>query len=137
MLVGGTGLYLDAIRYDMNLGRKWRRRGHPICGCGKSRTNRTGQLRLHEMLEGGGSADCAEKLHPNDVRRVMRALENLRNLRQDQERAGGRARVAEGTIPCDWFTGLSQPRENMYARINARVDEMMAAGLVDEVKSAA
>ena len=73
MLVGGTGLYLDAIRYDMNLGRKGADEAIRL-RLRKIAEEPDGQLRLHEMLR-AVDPQTAEKLHPNDVRRVMRALE--------------------------------------------------------------
>lgn len=131
MLVGGTGLYLDAIRYDMKLGRNGadeavRQRLRKIAD------EPNGQIKLHEMLK-AVDPQTAEKLHPNDVRRVMRALEiyetsgQTKSEQADDERQEGKYHVL--------VYGLSQPREIMYARINARVDEMMKAGLVNEVKT--
>ena len=131
MLVGGTGLYLDAIRYDMKLGRNGadeavRQRLRKIAD------EPNGQIKLHEMLK-AVDPQTAEKLHPNDVRRVMRALEiyetsgQTKSEQADDERQEGKYHVL--------VYGLSQPREIMYARINARVDEMMNAELVNEVKT--
>lgn len=131
MLVGGTGLYLDAIRYEMKLGEK----GADEAIRARLRTiadEPNGQMKLHEMLE-KVDPQTADKLHPNDVRRVMRALEiyetsgKTKSEQADKERREGRYRVL--------VYGLSQPREAMYARINERVDEMMSAGLVNEVKA--
>ena len=75
----------------------------------------------------------AEKLHPNDVRRVMRALEIYETSGKTKSEQADSAR-AEGKYHVLVY-GLSQPREIMYARINTRVDEMMEAGLVNEVKA--
>ena len=79
------------------------------------------------------SEQTAEKLHPNDVRRVMRALEIYETSGKTKSEQADSAR-AEGKYHVLVY-GLSQPREIMYARINARVDEMMEAGLVNEVKA--
>lgn len=131
MLVGGTGLYLDAIRYEMKLGES----GANEAIRARLRTiadEPNGQMKLHEMLE-KVDPQTAAKLHPNDVRRVMRALEiyetsgKTKSEQADEARREGRYRVL--------VYGLSQPREAMYARINERVDEMMSAGLVNEVKA--
>ena len=130
MLVGGTGLYLDAIRYEMKLGEN-----------GADETIRSrlrkiadepeGQIKLHKMLETVDS-QTAQKLHPNDIRRVMRALEIYETSGKTKSEQANDAR-REGRYHVMVY-GLSQPREKMYARINARVDEMMADGLVEEVK---
>lgn len=130
MLVGGTGLYLDAIRYEMKLGEN-----------GADETIRSrlrkiadepeGQIKLHKMLE-TVDPQTAQKLHPNDIRRVMRALEIYETSGKTKSEQANDAR-REGRYHVMIY-GLSQPREKMYARINARVDEMMADGLVEEVK---
>lgn len=131
MLVGGTGLYLDAIRYDMNLGRKGADEAIRL-RLRKIAEEPDGQLRLHEMLR-TVDPQTAGKLHPNDVRRVMRALEIYETSGRTKSEQADSAR-AEGKYHVLVY-GLSQPREIMYARINARVDEMMEAGLVNEVKA--
>lgn len=131
LLVGGTGLYLDAIRYDMRLGEskaddEIREKLRNIA------QQPDGQNILHAMLE-KVDPETADKLHPNDIRRVMRALEiyeisgKTKSQQADSEKKEGRYHVL--------VYGLSLPREMMYARINARVDEMMQAGLVEEVKT--
>ena len=130
LLVGGTGLYLQAISYEMSLGengadRSLRERLQQIAG------EEDGPRRLHERLQRVDPAS-AEKLHPNDVRRVIRALEiyetsgRAKSEQTDEQRREGPYHVL--------VYGLSLPREQMYARINARVDEMVRNGLIDEVK---
>lgn len=130
LLVGGTGLYLQAISYEMSLGdngadHALREELHRIAG------EKDGSIRLHERLQMVDPAS-AEKLHPNDVRRVIRALEiyetsgRAKSEQADEQRREGPYHVL--------VYGLSLPREMMYARINARVDEMVRNGLVDEVK---
>jgi tRNA dimethylallyltransferase len=87
---------------------------------------------------------AAARLHPNDLRRVIRALEVWEltgrpiSAWQQQWNDGGSA-GAEGRSPsaiptpqCLW---LDLPRAELYARIDARVGEMIAAGWVDEVRA--
>ena len=130
LLVGGTGLYLQAISYEMSLGdngadHALREELHRIAG------EADGPNRLHERLQRVDPAS-AEKLHPNDIRRVIRALEiyatsgRAKSAQADEQRREGSYHVL--------VYGLSLPREMMYARINARVDEMVRNGLVGEVK---
>ena len=130
MLVGGTGLYLNALSYEMNLGedgadRVLRDELNAIAG------EPGGPQRLHKRL---ASVDpqSAARLHPNDVRRVVRAIEVYETTGKplssmDDARREGPYRML--------VYGLSLPREQMYARINARVDGMMDDGLVDEVRA--
>lgn len=130
ILVGGTGLYLQAISYEMGLGdngadQALRHRLHTIA----LETN--GAQKLHAMLEQVDPV-TAKQLHPNDVRRVIRALEIYETSGRAKSEQGDEAR-REGPYHVLVY-GLSMPREQMYARINARVDEMMAQGLVQEVE---
>lgn len=130
MLVGGTGLYLHAMSYEMSLGEngadsELRRRLHDIA------SGEDGAKKLHDRLA-QVDPQTAEKLHPNDVRRVIRALEIYETSGKAKSEQGEETR-REGPYRVLVY-GLSLPREEMYARINARVDDMMRRGLVDEVR---
>ena len=130
LLVGGTGLYLQAISYEMSLGENGaddalRKRLQSIAA------EAGGPERLHQQLKRVDPAS-AQKLHPNDTRRVIRALEiyetsgRAKSEQKDEQRREGPYHVL--------VYGLSLPREQMYAAINARVDQMIQRGLIDEVK---
>ena len=131
LLVGGTGLYLNAISYEMQLGENGA--DHEL----RQKLNRialepNGPQILHRKL---AQVDpfSAEKLHPNDVRRVIRALEIYESSGKTKSECSSEQRQ-EGEFHVLVY-GLSLPREQMYARINQRVDEMVAQGLIDEVKA--
>ncbi len=131
LLVGGTGLYLNAISYEMNLGET---------GADSAVRNRLlaiaeeegGLEKLHHMLE-EVDPETASVLHKNDVRRVVRALEifetsgKTKSEHKEEQHKEGPYHVL--------VYGLTLPRPQMYARINARVDEMMENGLVEEVRA--
>lgn len=130
LLVGGTGLYLQALSYDMTLGENGadiglRKRLNDIAA------SEGGEQQLHDMLAAVDPATAA-KLHKNDVRRVIRALEIYettgrgKSEQKDESRREGPYHVL--------VYGLSLPRDMMYARINERVDKMIADGLVNEVE---
>ena len=129
LLVGGTGLYLQAISYEMTLGENG---ADPALreALLKEAQKPGGTQRLHARLR-AVDPQSAEKLHPNDVRRVIRALEiyetsgKAKSAQMDAQRREGPYRVG--------VYGLSLPRAQMYARIDARVDEMVRDGLADEV----
>ena len=131
ILVGGTGLYLNAISYEMNMGESGadtslRAELNAIA------EQHNGASILHKRLVEVDPVS-AEKLHENDIRRVIRALEVFYTTGKpisamaDHEKTEGPYHVL--------VYGLSLPRDQMYARINQRVDEMIADGLVDEVKT--
>jgi len=131
ILVGGTGLYLNALSYEMSLGDNGadsvlREKLHRIA------EEQDGPAKLHALLKAVDPVS-AQKLHPNDIRRVIRALEiyetsgKAKGERTEEQRTEGPYYIL--------VYGLSLPRELMYERINSRVDRMMADGLVEEVQS--
>ncbi len=131
ILVGGTGLYLNAISYEMTLGdngadEELRKELHRIAD------EPDGPLKLHQRLN-SVDPDSAKKLHPNDIRRVIRALEIYETSGKTKSARGDEQQI-EGPYHVLVY-GLSMPREMMYARINARVDQMIDDGLIEEVKA--
>ena len=130
LLVGGTGLYLRAMRHPMAMGavqgnEELRRELETVA----EQTN--GREMIHEQLAKVDPATAA-RLHVNDVRRAIRALEVYRltgvPFSQQpvmEENPRFRYRVA----------ALNMERETLYQRIERRVDEMIACGLIDEVRA--
>ena len=130
LLVGGTGLYLNAISYEMSLGENGADSAFRD-ELQKIAQEKDGPEKLHARLRLVDPVS-AGKLHPNDVRRVIRALEIYETSGRTKSEQGDEQRK-EGPYHVLVY-GLSLPREQMYARINARVDEMVAGGLVSEVE---
>ena len=131
LLVGGTGLYLQAISYDMSLGEKGadsklREELNKIAN------QPSGPLELYRRLEAVDPV-TAKKLHPNDIRRVIRALEIIETSGKTKSEQAYEDRI-EGPYHVLVY-GLSLPRDQMYARINTRVDQMIESGLVSEVQN--
>ena len=129
VLCGGTGLYLNAVIDEMEFpaGEK--------DGAARAAYERIaaerGAAALHALLAERDS-ESAALIHPNNVRRVVRALEMAdEGVSYARHHEGLRARRARYDARI-W--GLSWPRETLYARIDARVDRMMADGLLDEVR---
>ena len=128
---GGTGLYIDALTRPMGFSAQG---DESVRGpLEKIASQDGGKEQLHAMLR-EVDPESAERLHVNDVRRVVRALEihRLTGKTLTEQRALDRAR--EGAYRGRLF-GLDWPREELYRRIDLRVDQMMADGLVDEVKA--
>jgi len=131
ILVGGTGLYVDSLIGDVNFApmesdEKYRASLHELA-------EEKGNLYLHDMLSGQDKA-AADKIHPNNVRRVVRALEILHLTGKTKTEQDKIAKQTNSPYKSVLF-GLDMPREELYDRINKRVDIMLANGLVDEVKS--
>ncbi|MBR6028743.1 MAG: tRNA (adenosine(37)-N6)-dimethylallyltransferase MiaA [Clostridia bacterium] len=131
LFVGGTGFYLRALRHPMAMGHT---AGDPALreALQAEADSPGGRERLHARLAEADPATAA-RLHVNDVRRVIRALEVCQltgkpfsaQVNPPEPDTGRRFRVA----------ALSLPRETLYARVDARVDQMLSAGLLDEVKA--
>lgn len=129
LLVGGTGLYLKALMHGLSLGvapsdPAVRQRLEAIAD------EPGGRQKLHRMLTDVDEAS-ARKLHPNDLRRVIRAIEVYEltgvPLSQTRQEENGEFDV----LPL----AIRMERETLYRRIEKRVDVMLESGLYDEVRS--
>lgn len=128
LLVGGTGLYHKALMHGLSLG------GVGSDEALRGRLNELaakpdGKLILHERLRAVDPVS-ARKLHPNDLRRVIRALEVFELTGQPISAQ----RQEPESRPFRMLTlALDVPREALYARLEARVHRMLALGLLQEV----
>ncbi len=130
LMVGGTGLYIRAVTEgfmlpDMDKDKKLREKL-------KQKASQNGNKAVHQKLA-EIDPELAEKLHPNDLRRVIRGIEIYRQtgrtktyFRKKQEDRPPRYKYIK--------FGLTRPREELYNRINKRVDKMMESGLEKEVR---
>lgn len=128
MLVGGTGLYVRAALDDWDFppGARISPEREAILALGA----KLGPEGLHALLA-ERDPEAAALIHPHNVRRVVRALEMAAEGSSYAEQA---RRFAERRSLYDArFLGLDMDRPALYERIDARVDAMMASGLLDEV----
>lgn len=129
MLVGGTGLYVRAITetfnfavtgpdyvFRMDMEELYKAQGQDV---------------LHSLLA-RIDPDTAARLHPNDTKRIIRALEIFH---QTGKPMSVMTEGAENPAYINMMFGLTMDREKLYQRINDRVEKMLATGLIDEVKS--
>ncbi len=131
VLCGGTGLYINAVTRPMSFSsqRSDEAMHRQLMEMGETRE---GRRKLHDMLM-HIDPESARRLHENDVRRVSRAIEIYRltgvtlseHSRLDMQREGDFREI---------IFAPSWPRETLYRRIDARVDEMLEQGLVEEVR---
>jgi tRNA dimethylallyltransferase len=125
ILAGGTGLYVRSLLEDYRFNaapgsEAIRRRLAELA-------ERHGGEYLHSRLR-AADPETAARLHPNDTRRIIRALESRELSGETVSRARNDAPVYDSLV-----IGLTMDREKLYERINRRVDDMVAAGLVAEV----
>jgi len=130
IVTGGTGLYVNALTYDMSFGKAasddaYRLELEQI-------VREEGNEAVYGMLKAIDSA-AAEKIHPNNVRRVIRALEiNKMSGKTKGDFTNDPVKTSDYEVS---LIGLTRNRLKLYARINSRVDMMIDAGLIDEVES--
>ena len=129
VVAGGTGLYIKALIYGLFDSRppdpEIRRELEALADA-------HGSGFLHEKLAACDPAAAAE-IHVNDRFRIIRALETYRTTGRpisEHRRTHRFARPRFATFKI----GLTMPREALYARIDQRVDQMVAEGLLDEVR---
>ena len=130
IIVGGTGLYVQSVLYDFQFAKQEvdekAREGY------YAELEKLGPEAMHEKLAQIDPASAAE-IHPNNTRRVIRALEmaELTGVSRAEEQFN------RGDIPLynHLIIGLDMDREKLYERINLRVDLMMEAGLLEEVRA--
>lgn len=124
IVVGGSGLYVNAITYGLDL--SCRPEADPVL------REALAQLTPEELYRRLAEADpeAAARIHPNNRVRVQRALEiALSGRAAPYDFESDRSEYSLAIL------GVVRPRAELYERINARVDQMMAAGLADEVRS--
>lgn len=127
IVCGGTGFYMQALLFSRTLGgvaadEKIREKYMRMA-------EEKGRGYLHSLLK-ERDAESAAKLHENDVKRVVRALEiyELTGKKKSEQHDSLTPRFAYEAYAVDY------PREELYERIDRRVETMFDAGLVDEVK---
>jgi tRNA dimethylallyltransferase len=130
VVTGGTGLYLRAALVELELPpaptREQRTRWEQLY-------DRLGPERAYSVLTERDSA-AAARLHPNDRRRIVRALE-LTELGSSLRPAADRLWTSETRRPTLIF-GLDVPRDVLTERIEQRARSMFAAGVVEEARAA-
>jgi tRNA dimethylallyltransferase len=137
IVVGGTGLYLRAALTSLNL------KPPPPEGIRERWTaelERRGPRALHTVLS-ERAPSVAGRIDPADRQRIVRALELLDagELEGDDpgDPAGGQSQLWSGAVRRPTLlVGLTMDRDRLYARIDSRVDEMLAAGAGEEVRRA-
>ena len=129
MLVGGTGLYVRAVLQEYTfteLETDWDLRERLA-----AEEQARGPGYLHGRLSAVDPA-AAARLHPNDLRRIIRALEVFETtglpISATQTAAGAEPRYD------DLLLGLTMDREKLYSRIDQRVEQMLAGGWLGEVR---
>lgn len=130
IIVGGTGLYINSLLYEMNFGKT--DKNSEIRKQLEYKLETLGNKYLYEELL-KVDPNSAERIHMNNGRRVVRALEifystgeNIKDFKSDP--------ILTKDYQFEFFV-LNRDRQSLYERINLRVDLMLEGGLIKEVES--
>lgn len=126
IVAGGTGLYLNALTYDLDFTETSQDSAF------REELMQKDALMLYDMLS-KQDARAAMRIHPHDKKRIVRRLEILKNEGSAKDYVFRRPNEAYQFI----MAGLTTDRAVLYERINRRVDGMVEQGLVEEVKALA
>jgi len=130
IIVGGTGFYIQSLVYDIDF--KENDGDKTLRDSLEAEANSVGADALHEKLK-AIDPKSADEIHPNNVKKVIRALEfyyqtgELISLHNEEERK------KESPYNFSYFV-LNQSRDILYERINQRIDKMVEMGLLNEVE---
>jgi tRNA dimethylallyltransferase len=131
IVVGGTGLYINSLVYDLEFGRI-----EPLPGYRAELEmiyTKSGGQYLLDMLK-KVDEESASRLGPKDKKRIIRALEVYKATGESLSSQGGSFRKETARYELSFYC-LNMDREKLYDRINHRVDLMMDKGLTEEVKN--
>ena len=127
IIVGGTGLYIQSVLYDFRFTDQPNRNENRLKELEKMSPDE-----LFDLLQ-SLDTEAAKEIHPNNVQRVIRAIERVEltgKQKNDIEQNQGQKEVYH-----HYMIGLTIDRELLYHRINQRVDIMLEKGLLEEVKA--
>ena len=131
IVVGGTGFYIQGLLYDIDFTEQdadddYRKQLEEFA-------NVNGAHALHEKLKDIDPVSY-ETIHENNVKRVIRALEYYKQTNEPISKHNEEEKQKESPYNFAYFV-LNDVRENLYSRIDKRVDIMMEAGLLDEINA--
>ncbi|MBE1553383.1 tRNA (adenosine(37)-N6)-dimethylallyltransferase MiaA [Sporosarcina limicola] len=130
IIVGGTGLYIQSVLFDFRFTEQ--AADIEVRGRLERELEERGADHLYEKLV-AIDPKSAEKIHPNNHRRLVRALEIIEvtgRTKDDHEDGAGHAPLYDYLI-----VGLQLERDVLYERIHQRVDRMMENGLLEEAQT--
>lgn len=131
IVTGGTGFYIDSLLFDMNYGQV--KKDSNIRQRLQNLASTNGNEYLYNKLNEIDPI-TAKKYHPNEVNRIIRALEiyEITGEKPSDKRKG--ERILNGNLDPILFFLNYNDRKILYNRINDRVNDMITLGLVDEFR---
>jgi tRNA dimethylallyltransferase len=132
IIVGGTGLYIDSLINNIEFSGE-----EDNSAVRDSLVKDAESVGYAEMLERLRKIDpvAAEKLHENDKKRIIRGLEIFALHKITPTEMNARSKEVPSPYDCLYIGTVCENRENLYTRIETRVDKMVEAGLIEEIKA--
>ncbi len=132
IIVGGTGFYVQSLLLDNNYGNSYK--SEELRLQLKNLASEKGNIEVYNILK-DIDPESAKTIHPNDLKRVIRAIEifKLSGHKKSELKRTMQTNMQNSIKPL--IIVLNRNRDELYNRINLRVDLMIKAGLVDEVKN--
>lgn len=129
IIAGGTGLYINSLicNYEFTGTYKDEEYRNYL----KNLAEEKGKDYVHELLK-DIDKESYERLYPNDLKRVIRALEVYKVTKKTISEINKGVNLYDIPYDINYYI-LNMNREKLYDRINKRVDKMLSSGLVDEV----
>lgn len=132
IIAGGTGFYIQALLYDINFDDD-ANKSDEIRDRLENLITTKGNEFVHNMLR-KVDEKAADEIHPNNVKRVIRALEYHYLTGEKISKHNETERIKESPYNFKYFV-INEERALLYKNIDKRVDIMIENGLVDEVKA--
>lgn len=130
IITGGTGFYIQAVLRDIDFSESEGK--SDIRSAYEKLAEERGPQALHAILA-EKDPEAAREIHPNNLKRVIRALEFYNQTGTPISRHNEEQRAKDSPY-CYLYFVLNDERKRLYDRIDRRVDQMIGAGLVDEVR---
>lgn len=130
IIVGGSGLYVDALVYDSYEFEK-EENDYEYRNYLMKLAKEKGKEYIHSILL-RVDEESAKEIHPNNLKRVIRALEIYKIT--GKKKSEREKKKKEFRFKNTYYFCLDEKREELYKRIDLRVDQMIEQGLVQEVK---
>lgn len=131
ILVGGTGFYINSVIYNNDFEET--KKDEDFRNFLTKEAKEKGNIYLHQKLIEIDEAS-AQKIHPNNVKKVIRAIEFFNQTGKKISEHNEEEKQKEKAYNTSFFI-LNMPREKLYKKIDLRVDLMIKNGLLKEVSS--
>ena len=130
VIAGGTGLYINSILYDMDFSHTGKH--EKLRNDLEREADLYGNEHIYKKLK-KKDPDAAGRLHPNNKKRIIRALELIETSDGEKGLRSFEESFKQSDLMEPVVIFLTKDREELYESINSRVDRLISVGLIEEV----